>query len=83
MEAFEAQIEPGGAAARQARDLTRERVGDIVSATVLADVLTVMTELVTNAVRHGEGGSVRVRLAVSSSLISGEVENDGSAPVEP
>ena len=83
VEVFEAHIESSEAAARQTRDLTRDRVGDIVSAAILADVLTVMTELVTNAVRHGEGSIVRVRVAVSSALIRGEVENDGAALVEP
>ena len=83
MEVFEAHIESSYAAARQARDLTRDRVGDVVPAATLADVLTVMTELVTNAVRHGEGSVVRVGLAVSSGLIRGEVENDGSAVFEP
>ena len=83
MEVFEAEIESGDRAARQARDLTRERAGDIVSAATLADVLTVITELVMNAVRHGEGSIVRVRLAVSSVLIRGEIENDGFFLFEP
>jgi anti-sigma regulatory factor (Ser/Thr protein kinase) len=45
--------------------------------------LTVVTELVTNAVRHGHGDTVRIRLSVAANgKVSGEVENDGYARIE-
>jgi anti-sigma regulatory factor (Ser/Thr protein kinase) len=54
-----------------------------VPATTLWDVLTVVTELVTNAVRHGRGGNVRIGLSLAADgKVSGEVENDGPGRVE-
>jgi signal transduction histidine kinase len=71
-------------AAHEARELIRERLGDLIPATTLWDLLTVVTELVTNAVRHGQSDTVRVRLGVAADgKITGEVENDGRGRVEP
>jgi two-component sensor histidine kinase len=68
----------------EARVLIRERLAEVIPATTLWDLLTVVTELVTNAVRHGRGGTVRIRLSVAASgKVSGEVENDGRGRVEP
>jgi anti-sigma regulatory factor (Ser/Thr protein kinase) len=50
----------------EARVLIRERLAEVIPATTLWDLLTVVTELVTNAVRHGRGGSVRIRLIVGA-----------------
>jgi anti-sigma regulatory factor (Ser/Thr protein kinase) len=69
--------------AYNARALIRERLGEILPATRLWDLLTVVTELITNAVRHGHGDTVRIRLGVAASgKVSGEVENDGYARIE-
>jgi signal transduction histidine kinase len=71
-------------AAEEARGLIRKRLGDLLPATTLSDLLTVVTELVTNAVRHGEGNTVRVRLGLAADgRVTGEVENDGRGRVEP
>ncbi len=71
-------------AADEARELIRKRLGDVIPATTLWDLLTVVTELVTNAVRHGQSDTVRVRLGVAADgKITGEVENDGRGRVEP
>ena len=68
----------------EARMLIREELSETIPATTLWDILTVVTELVTNAVRHGRGGTVRIRLSVADSgKVSGEVENDGRGRVEP
>jgi anti-sigma regulatory factor (Ser/Thr protein kinase) len=69
--------------AYNARALIRERLGEVLPATRLWDLLTVVTELVTNAVRHGDGDTVRIRLSVAANgKVSGEVENDGYARIE-
>jgi anti-sigma regulatory factor (Ser/Thr protein kinase) len=69
--------------AYNARALIRERLGEVLPATRLWDLLTVVTELVTNAVRHGDGDTVRIRLSVAANgKASGEVENDGYARIE-
>jgi anti-sigma regulatory factor (Ser/Thr protein kinase) len=69
--------------AYKARVLIRERFAEVIPATTLWDLLTVVTELVTNAVRHGYGDSVRISLRLAADgKVSGEVENDGPGPVE-
>jgi anti-sigma regulatory factor (Ser/Thr protein kinase) len=71
-------------AAHQARAQIRERFAEVIPASTLWDLLTVVTELVTNAVRHGHGDTVRIRLIVGADgTVSGEVENDGHGRVEP
>jgi anti-sigma regulatory factor (Ser/Thr protein kinase) len=71
-------------AAREARVLIRERLTEDIPATTLWDLLIVVTELVTNAVRYGHGNSVRVRLSVAADgKVSGAVDNDGHGRVEP
>jgi signal transduction histidine kinase len=50
-------------------------------------VRVVVSELVTNAVRHGPGGNVTVRLQRDGKTIRGEVEDEGReivvGPIEP
>jgi anti-sigma regulatory factor (Ser/Thr protein kinase) len=84
MTSFAIQLCATSYAAREARSQIRKRIADAVPASTLWDLLTVVTELVTNAVRHGYGGTVRIRLSVAADgKISGEVENDGYGRVEP
>jgi anti-sigma regulatory factor (Ser/Thr protein kinase) len=84
MTSFVIQLASTRYAAREARAQIRKRLGEVVPASLLWDLLTVVTELVTNAVRHGYGGSVRIKVVVSDrGKVSGEVENDGYARVEP
>jgi anti-sigma regulatory factor (Ser/Thr protein kinase) len=83
MTTFAVQLASTAQAPYEARMLIRERLAKSVPATTLWDVLTVVTELVTNAVRHGRGGNVRIGLsAAASGKVSGEVENDGPGRVE-
>ena len=84
MASFVIQLASTRYAAREARAQIRKRLAEVIPASTLWDLLTVVTELVTNAVRHGYGGTVRIKLIVSASgRVSGEVENDGYARVEP
>jgi anti-sigma regulatory factor (Ser/Thr protein kinase) len=84
MASFVIQLASTRYAAREARAQIRKRLAEVIPATTLWDLLTVVTELVSNAVRHGYGGTVRIKLVVSASgRVSGEVENDGYAQVNP
>lgn len=79
-----AELDSTERAAREARSLIRDRLTDALPATTLYDLFTVVTELVTNAVRHGQGGPVRLRLTVAGDgTVTGEVENDGQGRIEP
>ena len=78
------ELTASGQAAQEARGLIRKRLGEVIPATTLWDLLTVVSELVTNAVRHGESETVRVRLGIDfDGNVAGEVENDGRGRVEP
>ena|SRR5688572_26610794 len=79
---FEARIESTGDAPQKARDLLRGKLADRVPATTLADVLTVVSELVTNAVTHGGGSEARLAVEVLSASVAGTVENDGHGIVQ-
>ena len=79
---LEAGFESTGNAPREARELIRAQMLDRVPATTLADVLTIVSELVANAVNHGHGGEARLRMEVAGESVIGDVENDGYAPIE-
>jgi len=71
-------------AAHEARQTIRARLADCLPAPTLYDLLTVISELVANGVRHGRGEKVRVRVEVDRrGRVIGEVENDGEGRVEP
>jgi two-component sensor histidine kinase len=66
-------------AAQEARTLVREELLDAIPAPMLYDLLTVVSELVNNAVQYGEPeGLVRLHLDVTSDgAVFGEVVNAG------
>jgi anti-sigma regulatory factor (Ser/Thr protein kinase) len=66
------------AAAREARDAVRRHLADPLDAGVLDDVLLVVSELVTNAIRHGHGEIV-LRVGFDGELVSGAVEDAGNS----
>ena len=71
-------------AAENARNLIRERLADKLPAVVLYDLLTVVTELVANAVHHGEGDVVGLAIEVADDgMVGGEVQSSGGGRVEP
>lgn len=63
-------------AATQARHGVQQRLSDLLPARVLDDLLLIVSELVTNAVRHGHG-DVALRLAFYGERIAGSVSDDG------
>jgi anti-sigma regulatory factor (Ser/Thr protein kinase) len=47
------------------------------------DLLTVVTELVANAVRHGSGKRIGIAVDVTERQVRGEVQNKGTGDVTP
>ena len=69
-------------APHEARQTIRARFAERLPAATLYDLLTVVSELVANGVRHGKGETVRVRIALDGDgSVTGEVENDGQGAV--
>ncbi len=56
------------------------QVIDGVDDQILEDVRLIVSELVTNAVKHGPYGKVKVRLRREGNTIRGEVEDQGTRP---
>ncbi len=69
--------------AQDARALVRDRLSEELPAITLYDLLTVVSELVSNAIRYGEGGvGVTIDLTADGK-VRGEVQNEGLSPVGP
>ncbi len=78
------ELESTDEAPHEARQTIRARFAERMPAPTLYDLLTVVSELVANGVRHGKGDTVRVRISVNGNgSISGEVENEGTGTVAP
>ena len=76
-------LESGPKAAHLARDELRSRLGDRLSADFLLSVLLIASELVTNAVRHGPGEPIDLRITVNGDgSVRGEVDDRGDGEVE-
>jgi len=63
-------------AAGRARGELRQALADTLEQDTLRDLCLVVTELVTNAVTHGQG-AVRLRLQLDAGAVRGEVIDDG------
>ena len=81
---------PAPTAATQARTEVTERLASRLGASTLEDVRLLVTELITNALRHGKltpGDRVSVKASVADGIVRIEVRdpgNDGDvAPREP
>jgi len=74
------ELEPKLQAGRYAREAIRGAFGQVPQR-VMAKLLTVVGELVTNAVQHGPGLPIRLRVALDpkACLIRGEVLDQGDA----
>ena len=75
------RLAPEPEASAHARDALRSTFGARIPAPAFHDLLTVVGELVTNAVRHGPGQpiSLRVSLDAGAGVIRGEVVDGGDA----
>jgi anti-sigma regulatory factor (Ser/Thr protein kinase) len=76
--ALEIELAAHPDAAPEARTRVRRELADSVPAPLLYDLLTVISELVTNASQHGDPGPVRVLLDLTrDGAVFGEVVNKG------
>jgi two-component sensor histidine kinase len=81
---LEFQLAAAPGSAQEARDLVRKQLGDRLPSATLFDLLTILSELVGNAIRHGAGGSIDVQLRVGQNgAIAGKVRNEGTGQVMP
>jgi anti-sigma regulatory factor (Ser/Thr protein kinase) len=62
----------------RARQVTTQVI-DGLNEQTLEDVRLIVSELVTNAVKHGPDGQVKVRLRRDGRMIRGEVEDEGTS----
>jgi anti-sigma regulatory factor (Ser/Thr protein kinase) len=80
MEAFEFSLPPAPAAATAARTAVTERLAASLGQQVLEDVRLLVTELITNALRHGAltpGDRVGVKASVDHGVVRLEVSDPG------
>jgi two-component sensor histidine kinase len=77
-EEFRLVLSPDLRAGWRARRALRQRFSDRLPARTLTDLISVVTELVNNAVAHGPGMPITVALVVGSETIRGEVADRGN-----
>jgi two-component sensor histidine kinase len=77
-EEFQLVLSPDRMAGWRARQAVRERFSRSVSPRTLIDLISVVTELVNNAVTHGPGRPITVTLTVGEETIHGEVADQGN-----
>jgi anti-sigma regulatory factor (Ser/Thr protein kinase) len=75
---LQAEIEATIGASREARQLVREKLGEQIPAPALCDLLTVVTELVANAIEYGEGAWIALTVELTPEEIKGKVQNRGT-----
>lgn len=76
---LEITLDSQPASVAQARQVTTQVI-DGLSEEALEDVRLIVSELVTNAVKHGPDGRVKVRLRREGNTVRGEVEDEGTSP---
>jgi signal transduction histidine kinase len=74
---LETALEPVPEAPARAR-VQASRLADSLPATTYQDLRVVITELVTNAVKHGPGEAIWLWLSVSGPTVRGEVADGGT-----
>ena len=80
MDVFEISLPPAATAATKARTEVTERLAATLGARMLEDVRLLVTELITNALRHGSlapGDRVSVRATVDDGVVRIEVRDPG------
>jgi serine/threonine-protein kinase RsbW len=81
MDEVELSYKPAPTAATQARTDVTERLAALLGASVLEDVRLLVTELITNALRHGRltaGDRVSVKASVDEDVVRIEVRDPGN-----
>lgn len=77
-EEFRLVLSPDRRAGWRTRSALRQRFSNRLPASTLADLISVVTELVNNAVAHGPGKPITVTLVTGSETIRGEVADQGN-----
>jgi anti-sigma regulatory factor (Ser/Thr protein kinase) len=80
MDSFEISLSPAPAAATAARTEVTERLAAVLGRQVLEDARLLVTELITNALRHGAltpGDRVSVKASVDRGVVRLEVTDPG------
>ena len=80
-EEFRLVLSPDRRAGWRARSALRQRFADRLPPRTLTDLITVVTELVNNAVAHGPGRPITVTLVMGGETIRGEVADQGNPAV--
>jgi anti-sigma regulatory factor (Ser/Thr protein kinase) len=80
-EEFRLVLSPDLRAGWRARSALRQRFTDRLPSHTLTDLITVVTELVNNAVAHGPGKPITVTLVTGGETIRGEVADQGNPAV--
>ena len=82
VDAFEISLPPAPSAATQARTEVTERLAERLGKRTLEDVRLLVTELITNALRHGSlksGDRVSVKASLTEGVVRIEVTDPGTA----
>ena len=77
---YQLDSDPGSVA--EARRLVRNALIQYPDAGRLGEIELVVSELVTNSVRHGPGEPIFLRIAEEGGVVSGEVEDQGDGVIE-
>ncbi len=77
-EEFRLVLSPDLRAGWRARSALRQRFSNRLPAATLTDLISVVTELVNNAVAHGPGRPITVTLVAGTQTILGEVADQGN-----
>ncbi len=75
---FRLVLSPDNEAGSRARQALRQRFLESIPAQTLIDLVSVVTELVNNAVKHGPGRPLTVAVVVGEETISGEIADQGN-----
>jgi anti-sigma regulatory factor (Ser/Thr protein kinase) len=79
---WEFELAPEPVSVAEAREHVRESLCTIADTDTLERVELVVSELVTNAIRHGPGEPITLRLAADGSGgVTGEVEDQGDGTI--
>ena len=79
---MEYQLDPDPRSIAKARHYVHEALAGYPDADRLAEIELVVSELVTNSVRHGPGQPIFLRIGENAGVVLGEVEDQGDGVVE-
>jgi anti-sigma regulatory factor (Ser/Thr protein kinase) len=77
-EEFRLVLSPDRAAGWRARHALRQRFSGLLPRATMIDLISVVTELVNNAVTHGPGRPITLALVLRDETIRGEVADQGN-----